>query len=276
MDEFSQVAEAREYIQSKTSLRPEVGLVLGSGLGAFADEVSGRIEIPYVGIPHWPASTAVGHAGKLVLGTVEGVPVAVLAGRAHFYEGYTSKQVTFAVRVLGTLAVRSLVLTNAAGGINAGYKQGCLVLLSDHINLQGENPLRGPNDEHFGLRFPDMTEAYSRRYRELAHAAARELRLELYEGVYAALSGPSYETPAEIRYLRAVGADLVGMSTVPEVIVANHMGMRTLAISCVTNLAAGISAHKLSHQEVMETGERVKNDLTALLRKLIARIAHAE
>ena len=275
MDEFSQVAEARKYIESKTGLRPEVGLVLGSGLGAFAGEVSGRSEIPYAGIPHWPASTAVGHAGKLVLGTVEGVPVAVLAGRAHFYEGYSSRQVTFAVRVLGTW-VRSLVLTNAAGGINPEYKQGCLVLLSDHINLQGENPLRGPNDERYGPRFPDMTEAYSRRYRELARAAARELGLELYEGVYAALSGPSYETPAEIRYLRAIGADLVGMSTVPEVIVANHMGIRTLAISCVTNLAAGISAQKLSHQEVMETGERVKNDLIALLRKVIPQIAHAE
>lgn len=275
MDEFSQVAEAQEYIENKTRLRPKVGLVLGSGLGAFSGEVSDRSEIPYGEIPHWPASTAIGHAGKLVLGTVESVPVAVLAGRAHFYEGYSLKQVTFAVRVLGAW-VRSLVLTNAAGGINSEYKQGCLVLLSDHINLQGENPLRGPNDERFGPRFPDMTEAYSRRYRELAHAAAQELGLELYEGVYAALSGPSYETPAEIRYLRAIGADLVGMSTVPEVLVANHMGIRTLAISCVTNLAAGISGQKLSHQEVMETGERVKNDLIALLRKLIPRMAHAE
>jgi len=247
--------------------------VLGSGLGAFAGEVEERIEIPYSEIPGWPLSTAIGHAGKLVIGKVAGTPVAVMAGRVHFYEGYSIHQVVFPTRVLGALGVKSLLLTNAAGGIHPGYKQGCLVLLCDHINLQGTNPLIGPNDDGFGPRFPDMTEAYSRELRELAHSAARELRIELYEGVYAGLSGPSYETPAEIRYLRTIGADLVGMSTVPEAIVASHMGMRTLGISCVTNLAAGISHHKLSHQEVTETGERVRGDFTALLRAVLPRMA---
>ncbi len=275
MDLFDKVTEARRFIESKTSLRPKVGLVLGSGLGAFAEHVAERAEIPYSEIPHWPVSTAVGHAGKLVLGAVEGVPAAVMAGRVHYYEGYSMQEVTFPVRVLGAMGVRSLLLTNAAGGINLALKQGGLVLLSDHLNLQGDHPLKGPNEERLGPRFPDMTEAYNRHYRELAHAAAREQGLELLEGVYAVLSGPSYETPAEIRYLRTIGADLVGMSTVPEVIVANHMGIRCLAISCVTNMAAGILDRKISHEEVLETGERVKGALTALLRKLIPRIAHA-
>ncbi len=276
MAQFDKVNEARQFIASKTNIRAKLGLVLGSGLGSFAGEVSERTEIPYSAIPHWPASTAVGHAGKLIVGTVEGVPAAVMAGRAHYYEGYSVEQVTFPVRVLGAMGLASLLLTNAAGGIGSHLKQGCLVLLSDHINLQPEHPLRGPNEDRFGPRFPDMTEAYDRRYRALAQAAARELGLEVFEGVYAALSGPSYETPAEIRYLRAIGADLVGMSTVPEVIVANHMGIRCLAISCVTNLAAGISPQKLSHQEVLETGERVQGDLTALLRKVIPLIAYGE
>jgi purine-nucleoside phosphorylase len=273
--EFDQVRQAKNHIAGRVALRPAVGLVLGSGLGAFAEEVAQRTEIPYAEIPNWPPSTAIGHAGKLILGEVDGTPVAVMAGRVHFYEGYSMKQVVFPVRVLGALGVRSLVLTNAAGGIHPGYKQGCLILLCDHLNLQGAHPLIGPNDDRFGPRFPDMSEAYDRGYRELAHAAARELGIELYEGVYAALSGPSYETPAEIRYLRAIGADLVGMSTVPETIVANHLGMKVLAVSCVTNLAAGISPHKLSHQEVMETGERVRGDLTALLRKILPRLAAA-
>ena len=275
MSLFEMVTQARQFIESKTSLLPKVGLVLGSGLGAFAEHVAERTEISYSEIPHWPVSTAVGHAGKLVLGTVEGAPAAVMAGRVHYYEGYTMQQVTFPVRVLGALGVRSLILTNAAGGINLALKQGGLVLLSDHLNMQGDHPLKGANDERFGPRFPDMTQAYSRAYRDLAQAAARELGLELLEGVYAALSGPSYETPAEIRYLRTIGADLVGMSTVPEVIVANHMGIRCLAISCVTNMAAGILDRKISHEEVLETGERVKGALTALLRKLVPQIAHA-
>jgi purine-nucleoside phosphorylase len=270
---MSDIIKARDLIQSKTPLRPAVGCVLGSGLGAFADEVTERTEIPYSDIPGWPPSTAVGHAGKLIIGSVGGTPVAVMAGRVHFYEGYSIHEVVFPTRVLGAMGVRSLLLTNAAGGIHAGYKQGCLVLLCDHINLQGVNPLVGPNNDEFGPRFPDMSEAYCREFRELAHSAARELGIELYEGVYAGLSGPSYETPAEIRYLRTIGADLVGMSTVPEAIVAAHMGMRTMAISCVTNLAAGISPTKLSHSEVMETGERVRGDLTALLRKVLPKMA---
>jgi len=270
---MSDIHEARDYILSRTALRPAVAAVLGSGLGAFADEVTDRVEIPYSDIPAWPASTAIGHAGKLIIGKVGDVAVVVMAGRVHFYEGYSIQQVVFPTRVLGAMGIKSLLLTNAAGGIHAGFKQGCLVLLCDHINLQGVNPLVGPNNDEFGPRFPDMSEAYSREFRELAHTAARDLGIELYEGVYAGLSGPSYETPAEIRYLRTIGADLVGMSTVPEAIVASHLGMRTMAISCVTNLAAGISPTKLSHSEVMETGERVRGDLTALLKKVLPRMA---
>jgi len=276
MSDFDKVAEATAFIEARTSLRPSVGCVLGSGLGAFADEVQERVEIPYGDIPNWPRSTAIGHAGKLILGRVDGTAVAVMAGRVHFYEGYSMRQVTFPVRVLGSLGVKSLLLTNAAGGIHPGFKQGCLVLLCDHINGQGDNPLKGLNEDRWGPRFPDMSEAYDRKFRELAHQAAREIGSELYEGVYAALSGPCYETPAEIRSFRALGADLVGMSTVPEVIVANHMSIRCLAISCVTNLAAGISPTKLSHHEVMETGERVRGELTQLLRKLLPRMAHAD
>ena len=272
---YDDVQAAKQFIEARSPLRPNVGCVLGSGLGAFAEQVAERTEIPYGEIPHWPRSTAIGHAGKLVMGKVDGVAVAVMAGRVHFYEGYSMQQVTFPVRVLGSLGIKSLLLTNAAGGIHSGYKQGCLVLICDHLNLQGDNPLKGPNEDRWGPRFPDMTEAYDRGFRELAHQAAREQGTELYEGVYAALSGPSYETPAEIRYLRAIGADLVGMSTVPEVIVAAHMGIRCLAISCVTNLAAGISPTKLSHHEVMETGERVRGELTSLLTKLLPRMAHA-
>lgn len=272
MDEYSRVSEARQYIETRSKLRPRVGLVLGSGLGAFAEDVSGGIHIPYDCIPHWPRSTAFGHAGKLVIGNVEGTPVAVMAGRVHLYEGYTASEVVFPARVLGLLGVRSLVLTNAAGGINLKFGQGALVLISDHINLQGANPLLGPNEERFGVRFPDMSEAYSRRYRAIARDAARQLGFELDEGVYVALAGPSYETPAEIRYLRTIGADMVGMSTVPEVIVARHMGMRVLGISCVTNMAAGILDQPISHEEVLETGERVKGHFIALLRKIIPRI----
>ncbi len=271
--EFARISEARLFIEQATPLRPRIALVLGSGLGGFAEQVAQRLEIPYEDIPHWPSSTAVGHAGKLVLGEAEGAPTAVMAGRVHYYEGYSMKEVIFPVRVLASLGVRALVLTNAAGGINQNLHQGGLVLISDHINLQGSNPLIGPNDDRLGPRFPDMTEAYDRRFRELARAAAGELKLELQEGVYAALTGPSYETPAEIRYLRAIGADMVGMSTAPEVIVANHMGLRVLGISCVTNLAAGLSGRKLSHEEVLETGERVKGSLVTLLRAIIPRIA---
>lgn len=248
------------------------GVVLGSGLGAFADALENPVATPYAEIPGWPPSTALGHAGKLVTGEIDGTPVIVLAGRAHLYEGYTAAQAAFGIRELARRGVRSVVLTNAAGGINLNYRPGDLVLISDHINLLGVNPLTGPNDDSLGPRFPDMSEAYSREYREIAKAAARELGFEMQEGVYAAVPGPSYETPAEIRYLRTIGADLVGMSTVPETIAANHMGMKVLAISCVTNMAAGILPQKLHHSEVMETGERVRGAVLNLLRAVLPRL----
>ena len=266
------ISEAIEVIRSRSAVAPRVAVVLGSGLGAFASDLEDPVAIPYNEIPGWPASTAIGHAGQLVIGRLGGVPVAVQAGRAHLYEGYTPRQVTFAVRVLGQLGVRAMVFTNAAGGINPAYGQGALVLISDHINLQGCNPLVGPNDDSLGPRFPDMSAAYSARFREIARAAAAEAGISLAEGVYAALLGPNYETPAEIRHLRAIGADLVGMSTVPEVIVANHMGIEVLAISCVTNMAAGILPQKIHHEEVLETGARVRGILTELLRTLVPRL----
>jgi purine-nucleoside phosphorylase len=250
----------------------KIGVVLGSGLGAFADTLEERRETPYPQIPGWPLSTAVGHAGKLVEGRIGSREVMVLAGRAHLYEGYSAQQVSFGIRELQRHGVESVILTNAAGGINLAYKPGDLVLISDHINLLGANPLSGPNDDSLGPRFPDMSEAYSKEYRGVARAAAAELGITLAEGVYAALPGPSYETPAEIRYLRTIGADLVGMSTVPETIAANHMGMKVLAISCVTNMAAGVLPQKLNHQEVIDTGARVRDTLVALLRGIITRL----
>ena len=271
--EFARAERAAKFILSKTKLRPQIALVLGSGLGAFAGELAGTTKIPYQKIPGFPRSTAVGHAGQLVIGKVGSIEVAVMQGRVHSYEGYTAKEVVFPMRVLGRLGIRSAILTNAAGGIDLGYKQGALVVIRDHINLQGANPLIGPNDERFGPRFPDMTQAYWKQYREIALGEAKRLGIEVHEGVYAALSGPSYETPAEIRYLRTIGADLVGMSTVPETIVARHMGIRILGISCVTNMAAGILDQPINHAEVMETGERVKTQFIALLRSVIPRIA---
>ncbi len=251
---------------------PRVAVVLGSGLGAFADTLENPGTIPYAEIPGWPKSTAVGHAGKLVAGIAGGVPVAVLAGRAHLYEGYTARDAAFGIRALDTLGVETVILTNAAGGVNKEYKPGDLILIADHINLLGQNPLTGPNDESVGPRFPDMSEAYSKPLREKAREVGRQMGLDLREGVYAALPGPSYETPAEIRYLRAIGADLVGMSTVPETIAANHAGMRVLGISCVTNHAAGVIEGKLDHREVLEVGERMKGTLIELLARVIPAI----
>ena len=273
LDEFSRAEAAAEFIRSKTALRPEIALVLGSGLGDFSEGMTDAVRIPYGEIPHFPRSTAIGHAGRLVIGNVGNVAVAAMQGRVHFYEGYSAKEVVFPMRVLGRMGIRAAILTNAAGGINLEFKQGALVILRDHINLQGTNPLIGANDERFGPRFPDMTQAYWKSYRQAALAEAKRLGIEVHEGVYAALSGPSYETPAEIRYLRTIGADLVGMSTVPEVIVARHMGIRVLGISCVTNMAAGILDQVINHAEVMETGERVKTQFVALLRAVIPRIA---
>jgi purine-nucleoside phosphorylase len=266
------IAEAAGYLRSKAPHSPSVAVVLGSGLGAFADELSDRWEAPYAEIPGWPKSTAVGHAGKLVFGRLNAQPLVVMSGRAHLYEGHPMDRVVFGVRVLGKLGIKTIIFTNAAGGINLNYSEGALVLISDHINLQGANPLAGPNDDSMGPRFPDMSDAYDAGLRAHAHQAARQIGIELPEGVYAALPGPSYETPAEIRYLRVIGADLVGMSTVPEVIAARHMGIRCLAISCVTNMAAGVLPRKLMHEEVLETGARVRGTLLQLLKALLTRI----
>jgi len=266
------IAQATSVLESRTSLRPAIGLVLGSGLGAFADELTERVEIPYAYIPGWPVSTAAGHAGKLVIGKLDGLPIAVMAGRAHLYEGYRPAQVVFPMRILRGFGVRSMVFTNAAGGINTALEQGNLVLISDHINRQGSNPLVGANDEELGPRFPDMSEAYSRRYREIAKAVALELCIYMPEGVYAGMLGPSYETPAEIRFLRAIGADVVGMSTVAEVIAARHLGMEVLAVSCVTNLAAGVAEGKINHDEVLETGAAVRDTLVKFLRMVLPRL----
>lgn len=273
MDGFASAEQAAQLVLSKTQLRPRIGLVLGSGLGAFADSVSSATRIPFSEIPHFPPSTAPGHAGQMVVGEVDGTPVAVMQGRVHFYEGYTPQQVIYPVRVLARMGVKALILTNAAGGISSELKQGGLVVLSDHMNFQGSNPLMGPNDERLGLRFFDMSRAYDPAYRALALAAGKRLGINISEGVYVAVSGPSYETPAEIRAFRTLGADVVGMSTVPEVIACVHLGIKVLAISCVTNLAAGISKQPLSHDEVLETGERVKGDFMALIRAVLPGIA---
>jgi purine-nucleoside phosphorylase len=271
-DHFTLAKTAAKSILQQTTLRPQIGLVLGSGLGGFADSLSDATRIPFAEIPAFPRSTAIGHAGQMVIGRAGTVPVAVMQGRVHLYEGYSAQEVAFPVRVFGRMGIRAVVFTNAAGGINLRYQQGALVLMSDHINLQGTNPLVGPNDDLLGVRFPDMTHAYDKSYRELAREEARKQGMTLHEGVYAALLGPSYETPAEIRYLRTIGADLVGMSTALEVIAARQMGIKVLAISCVTNMAAGILDQPLSHQEVMETGERVRDSFEALLRAVLPRI----
>ena len=272
-DQFTLADAAAKLILARTPVRPKIGLVLGSGLGAFAASLTDPTRVPYADIPAFPRSTAIGHAGQMVIGNAGDVPVAAMQGRAHLYEGYSAQEVTFPIRVFGRMGIRAVILTNAAGGINLGFSQGALVLIRDHINLQGTNPLVGVNDDRFGVRFPDMSRAYDRDYRNLAREEATRLGIPLHEGVYAALLGPSYETPAEIEYLRRIGADLVGMSTVAEVIAARHMEIKVLAISCVTNMAAGILDQPLSHAEVMETGERVKAVFESLLRALLPRVA---
>jgi purine-nucleoside phosphorylase len=271
--DFVRADIAAKFLLRKTKLRPRIGLVLGSGLGAFANEIPDAARIEYRNIPNFPRSTAIGHAGRMVIGKVADVPVAVMQGRVHFYEGYSMREVIFPMRVMSRMGIRAVILTNAAGGISTNFNQGCLVVLRDHINLQGTNPLIGPNDENFGERFPDMTRVYWKPYQVTALREGKRLRIDMHEGIYAALTGPSYETPAEIRYLRGIGADLVGMSTVPEVIAAAHLGIRVLGISCVTNMAAGILDQPITSEEVMETGERVKADFVALLRSVIPRIS---
>lgn len=279
-DLFARAETAAEFLRSRTALRPRIAVVLGSGLGAFADELQDATRIPYGEIPGFPIASAVGHAGQLVVGTIAGtvagrlgsIPIAVMQGRAHYYEGHSISEATFPMRALNRFGVKSVILTNAAGGINLKLSQGCLVALSDHINLMGSNPLIGPNDDRFGPRFPDMTQAYSRYLREIAMQESGRLGIELATGTYAAVHGPSYETPAEIHFLRTIGADVVGMSTVPEVIVARHMGMEVLAISCVTNMAAGVLDQPIDHEEVLATGERVREDFSKLLSAIIPRV----
>jgi purine-nucleoside phosphorylase len=267
------IAEALEAIRVRTDLAPEVGVVLGSGLGGFADAIEEAVEIPYDEIPGWPVSTAVGHAGRLVVGRFGGRPIAVMKGRAHLYEGLAPARVVFGVRVLAALGVRSLVLTNACGAIDTSLEPGQLVAISDHLNLQASSPLIGPNDETLGPRFPDLSNAYDSAFRAAAHAAAERLSLRLGEGVYAAWLGPAFETPAEIRMMRALGADLVGMSTVPEVIAARHLGVRCLALSCVTNMAAGVLPEPIEHEQVLEIGAAASTDLIALLREVVPALA---
>jgi purine-nucleoside phosphorylase len=272
---FDRATSAAEFILTHTALRPRIGIVLGSGLGAFAGQLADATAIPFAEIPHFPQSTVPGHSGRLVVGAVADVPIAVMQGRVHAYEGYSSDEVTFPIRVLGRMGVTQLILTNAAGGINPAFKQGQLVLLADHINLSGRNPVAGANDERFGPRFFDMSEAYSARLRQLAHEAARAMEFRLDEGVYLSVLGPSFETPAEIRAFATMGADLVGMSTVQETIAARHMGIEVLGISCVTNLASGIQKEPLSHEEVMETGKAVEAQLAELLTRLVpAMVTH--
>jgi purine-nucleoside phosphorylase len=275
--EFARANVAAKYILARTKLRPRIGVVLGSGLGGFADELTAATRIPYARIPKFPRSTAVGHAGQLVIGNVgakgRDIPIAAMQGRVHFYEGYPLSEVIFPMRVFARMGIRAVILTNAAGGINRNYGQGALVVLSDHINLQGSNPLIGVNDDRFGPRFPDMTHAYNRNFRKAALEEGGKLGMVIHEGVYAALTGPSYESPAEIRFLATIGADLVGMSTVPEVIAARHMAIEVLGISCVTNMAAGILDQPLNHEEVLATGARVKDQFIALLRAVIPHIA---
>jgi purine-nucleoside phosphorylase len=269
---YERAEHAARLIRSRIAEEVRVALVLGSGLGAFADDLEGAEAIPYAEIPGFARPTVEGHAGRLVVGRVGGVMVAAMQGRFHFYEGYKLEEVTFPIRVLALLGASSLVLTNAAGGLNNSFEQGALVLISDHLNLMGTNPLLGPNDARFGPRFPDMTDVYDREYQDAAIAESHEMGLELRRGIYAALSGPSYETPAEIRMLRLLGADAVGMSTVPEAIVARQMGLRVLGISCITNMAAGVLDRPINHEEVIETGERVRETFAELLRRIIPKL----
>lgn len=270
---FDRAERAAAYIRSKTTLTPRIAVVLGSGLGGLADELEDSVRLPYASIPGFPESTAEGHAGRLVIGTLGGLPIVAMQGRLHYYEGHSLADVTFPMRVFGRLGIQAAVLTNAAGGIDADMVPGCLMAISDHINFQGSNPLIGANDERFGPRFPDMADAYNEKYRSLVLAEGRKLGIHMFEGVYAAFSGPSYETAAEIRMMRTLGADAVGMSTVPEVIVARQMGIKCLAISCITNVHGGVSSEALTHQEVLDTSNRIRNQFIALVKAILPKIA---
>jgi len=272
MSYYDDVKEAADAIRSRIGDVPAIGIVLGSGLGDFANSLAGGVKISYADLPHWPASSVIGHEGKLAVGKVGDKTVAALAGRSHLYEGHDPCTVAFAVRTLGLLGVKTLILTNAAGGVNTSFSQGALMVIDDHINLMGCNPLVGPNDERFGVRFPDMTEVYSARLRAVADKAGKAINLLLPHGIYAGLLGPSYETPAEIRFLRTIGADAVGMSTVPEALVARHMKMEVLGISCITNMAAGVLPQPLDHSEVMETARRIRGQFIALVEGVVGQL----
>ncbi|HEY0003877.1 MAG TPA: purine-nucleoside phosphorylase [Pyrinomonadaceae bacterium] len=269
---YERAEHAARLIRARWSVEPRVALVLGSGLGAFADELDEAVAIDYEEIPGFARSTVEGHAGRLVLGKLEGVPVAAMQGRFHYYEGHSFEEVVFPVRTFGLMGIKSIVLTNAAGGINIEFDQGSLMVISDHLNLMGASPLRGPHDERFGERFPDLTEVYAREYQGIAVEEANAIGLNVRRGIYAALSGPSYETPAEIHMLRILGADAVGMSTVPEAIVARQMEIKVLGISCITNMAAGVLGEPINHQEVMEIGARVQHTFKELLRRVIPKL----
>ncbi|SFJ28918.1 purine-nucleoside phosphorylase [Thermoflavimicrobium dichotomicum] len=268
----AQIREAADMIQKQSSIQPRIGLILGSGLGVLAEEIQDPVTIPYGQIPHFPISTVEGHAGQLVIGTLENQPVVVMQGRFHLYEGHELASVTFPIRVMKELGVDTILVTNAAGGVNESFEPGDLMIIRDHINLMFRNPLIGPNDPELGPRFPDMSQAYDAELRQLAHRVAEEQGIKVQEGVYAGVLGPSYETPAEIRMIRKVGGDAVGMSTVPEVIVARHAGIRVLGISCISNMAAGILPQPLSHEEVMETAERVKEKFIGLVRGILRQL----
>ena len=273
--EFLRADRAAKFILAKTNLRPRIALILGSGLGDFADEFANATKIPYGKISNFPRSTAIGHVGRLVIGNVANIPVAAMQGRVHLYEGYSAKEVAFPIRVFARMGIQAIIVTNAAGGINRNYSQGCLVVIRDHVNLQAANPLIGPNDKRFGLRFPDMTHAYDREFQRFVTEEGKRLALNIHNGIYLAVQGPSYETPAEIYSFRAIGADLVGMSTVPEVIAARHSEIRVLGISCVTNMAAGTTDAPLNQEEVLEIAARVKPQFISLLRAVIPRISEA-
>jgi purine-nucleoside phosphorylase len=269
---FDQVEQTAAHLRARCGAVPDTAVVLGSGLGDFADRLLDAVSMPYSDLPHWPASTVIGHSGKLVIGNIADRRVAALAGRAHYYEGHDLATVVFAVRVMGRLGVKQVILTNAAGGINTSFAQGALMIIDDHINLLGSNPLIGRNDDRLGVRFPDMSEVYSSRMRRIADEAAAAAGVPVMHGVYVATQGPSYETPAEIRYFRQIGADAVGMSTVPEAIAARHMGLEVLGISCITNMAAGVLPGPLNHEEVMDTARRVRGSFIALLEGILARL----
>jgi purine-nucleoside phosphorylase len=273
MDYYEQARQAADAVRARIGEVPSIGIILGSGLGGFVESLDdGAVSMPYEHLPHWPVSNVSGHDGRLVAGKMHGRTIVALAGRCHVYEGHSLPTVTFAVRVLGLLGLRVLILTNAAGGIHAGFDPGALMVIDDHVNLMGSNPLAGPNDDRFGPRFPDMSQVYSTRLRRTADLAGRTAQVPLVHGIYAALPGPSYETPAEIRYLRTIGVDAVGMSTVPEAIVARHMGLEVLGLSCITNMAAGVLPQSLDHAEVVETARRTRGAFSSLLEGIVGQL----